>query len=70
MSGSYTLDGAKLIFSQLGGTLRACAQGMEIEGAMHAVLAKTVRWQIDDWRLTLLDSVGATLAQFEQRIVK
>jgi putative lipoprotein len=70
MSGSYTLDGTKLTFSQLGGTLKACAQGMETEGAVHSVLEKTVRWRIDVQRLTLLDSAGATLAQFEQRIVK
>jgi putative lipoprotein len=69
MTGSYAVNGDKLSFSQVAVTMMACQRGMEIEGAFNAMLGKVTRWRINEQRLELLDSAGATLAQFEQRIV-
>jgi len=70
MMGGYTLNGDKLAFSQLAGTMMACQGGMETESAFHAALGKVARWRIGGQQLELLDSSGITLARFEQRIAK
>jgi putative lipoprotein len=70
MMGAYTLNGDKLSFSQLAGTMMACQGGMETESAFHAALGKVARWRIGGQQLELLDAAGMILARFEQRIAK
>ena len=63
--GTYTLDGGRLTFGQMAGTMMACPQGMEQEKAFHDALAQTARWRIVGERLELFDDAGNLAAQFE-----
>lgn len=67
MMGGYSVDGAKLGFTQLAGTMMACAQGMDIEQGLHAGLAKVTNWKIEGERLDLLDAGGAVVAAFTSK---
>lgn len=62
MMGGYTLDGAKLSFTQMAGTMMACAQGMDTEQGFHAALAQVAAWRIEAGRLELRDANGAVVA--------
>ena len=70
MMGSYTLDGSKLTFSQMAGTMMACAQGMDVERAFHAALPRVASWRVDGEKLELFDAEGASVAEFESRYMK
>jgi copper homeostasis protein (lipoprotein) len=65
LMGSYTLEGERLTFGQMAGTMMACPQGMEQEKAFHEALAKVARWRIVDNRLELFDPAGNVAALFE-----
>lgn len=65
MMGSYTLEGDRIEFKQLAGTLMACAEGMETETAFHQALLATRRWAIRGEQLDLFDAEGARVALFE-----
>ena len=64
MMGGYELDGAKLAFTQMAGTMMACAQGMELEQRFHAALANVAAWRLTGARLELLDDSGQAVAGF------
>jgi len=64
MMGGYSVDGAKLAFTQMAGTMMACLQGMEIEQALHEALKRVTAWRIEGNRLDLLDADGAVAAAF------
>jgi copper homeostasis protein (lipoprotein) len=68
--GSYQLEGAKIDFSQVGGTLMACENGMEREQEFQQVFARVAGWKIAGETLQLLDSAGAVLATFESRYLR
>lgn len=68
MMGSYTIDGDKLAFGQMAGTMMACADGMEIESAFHKALESVARYRIVGEKLELFDATGASVAQFESRM--
>ncbi len=70
MMGSYTLNGPKLTFSQMGGTMMACSSGMEIEKRFHAVFPQVTGWRISGETLQLLDASETTLAAFESRYLQ
>lgn len=70
MMGSYTLDGSKLTFSQMAGTMMACPQGMDLERAFYAALPRVATWRIDGETLELFDAEGASVAEFESRYMK
>ena len=70
MMGSYALDGDKLTFGQMAGTMMACPEGMDVEGAFHAALGKVATWRIDGETLELFDAGGASVAEFESRYMK
>jgi heat shock protein HslJ len=63
-TGSYTLEGDRLKFGQLAGTMMACLQGMELEQAFHKALGNVAGWRITDQRLQLVDASGKPLAEF------
>ncbi len=67
MMGSYVLDGAKIRFEQMAGTLMACVPDLELEREFLAMFALVARWEISGESLRLLDSQGKTLATFESR---
>jgi heat shock protein HslJ len=70
MMGSYQLTGAKISFSEIGGTLMACANGMEQEQKFHQLFPRVAGWNIAGETLQLLDGAGAVLATFESRYLK
>jgi len=67
MMGSYVLDGAKLRFEQMGGTLMACVPDVELEHTFLAMFSRVQRWEISGETLRLLDADGKALAVFESR---
>lgn len=70
MMGGYTLDGNKLSFSQMAGTMMACPDGMDVERAFHTALQTVTRWRIDGETLELFDAAGVSVASFESRYMK
>jgi putative lipoprotein len=70
MTGSYTLSGDRLSFSQRAGTMMACIDGMETEQALNASLDKVAHWRIIAGKLELLDSARKVLATFEARVIQ
>jgi putative lipoprotein len=67
MTGSYSLSGQKLSFSQMAGTMMACPDGMQYERAFYDALGKVAGWRIEGETLELFDAAGTSLAQFESR---
>jgi heat shock protein HslJ len=70
MTGRYSLNGQKLTFSQVAGTMMACVHGMQEEQAFYKALTSTARWQIVGERLQLYDASGRSVAQFQSRYPK
>jgi len=65
--GMATIDGDKLSFGPLAGTLMACPEAiMDQEGKFHDALARTARFRLDpaQRKLVLLDAEGAELVRF------
>ena len=67
LTGSYELDGDKLVFSKMATTRMACPQGMDTEQAFLDALAKVKTWKIVGERLELFDAGGNLLMRFEAR---
>lgn len=65
MAGGYTLVGETLKFSQMAGTMMACAAGMDEESRLGLALTLVARWKISGRQLDLLDSEGQLLARLE-----
>lgn len=70
MMGSYVLDGAKLRFEQMAGTMMACVPDMELERSFLAMFPQVAGWEISGETLRLLDANGKTLGTFESRYMK
>lgn len=70
LTGSYSLSGDDLRFSQMAGTMMACTEGMEHEQAFHDALGQVARWHIDRERLELYDESGKLVARFESRYMQ
>jgi putative lipoprotein len=64
-TGGYELQGDRLVFKQMAGTMMACADGMETEKAFLGALTKVMRARTRRQQLELLDASGAVLARFE-----
>ena len=61
--GGYTIDGDRIRFAPLAGTMMACAPpATALEKSVREALAGTVRYAIDGDRLTLTPTTGAALA--------
>ncbi len=67
LMGSYTLEGSKLKFGQMAGTMMACPQGMEQERAFHEALAKVAGWRLNGAVLELLDATGQPVLSLQQK---
>lgn len=71
MVGAYALEGDKLRFDRMAGTMMACAgTGMELEQKFLAIFARVARWEISGETLRLFDEGSETLATFESRYLK
>ena len=67
LAGSYTDTRDEIHFGPIAGTLMACAEGEEVESALHAALERAARFRIEGDRLELQDAAGAPLAAFQGR---
>ncbi len=65
--GTYEVDGDSLTFGPIATTRMACPEGMETETALLSVLAQVRKWSTEAKHMSLSDSTGKTLAQFEAR---
>ena len=65
-NGSYELDGDKLSVGPLAGTMMACEQAiMDQETAYMAALQSASSYEIDGNMLTIKDSPGAAVLEFQ-----
>ena len=64
-TGSYELDGEKLTFGSIAGTLMACPAGMDIEREFLAALKEARKARVLVQQLQLFDAVGEPLTRFE-----
>jgi len=69
-SGGYTLDGPKIKFSGIAGTMMACASGMDTERKLHDTIPNVAGWKITAETLQLTNAQGMTIATFESRYMK
>ena len=68
MMGNYVLEGDKLRFDQMAGTMMACVgSGMELEKKFLSVFPQVAHWEIRGETLSLRDADGKTVANFESR---
>jgi len=71
MMGSYVLEGDKLRFAQMAGTMMACVgSGMELERQFLSIFARVARWEIRGETLRLSDADGKLVASFESRYMR
>lgn len=64
-TGTYTLNGNKLSFSQVAATMEMCLEEMEIEQLFHSVLGETTGYKPAGDTLKLIDRSGAESASFK-----
>lgn len=67
LMGGYTREGNALGFDRMAGTMMACAEGMDVEQALHRALQDTVAWRSNGAMLELLDAEGRLLVRLEAR---
>ena len=65
ITGGYALEGDRLTFKQMAGTMMACVEGMDTERAFLGALQQVTRATITQQQLELLDASGTVLARFE-----
>jgi len=65
LTGNYRVDGEKLTFSDIAGTMMACSNGMVIERQIHEMFPRVAGWKISGETLQLVSSNGMRLATFE-----
>lgn len=70
LNGGFELDGDKLRFSRVAGTMMACPEGMEQEKRFLDALGQADRYRIRGSHLDLLDARGVAIARFEAVALK
>jgi len=70
LRGGFDLEGDKLRFSRVAGTMMNCPEGMEQEKRFLDALGQAERFRIRGSHLDLLDARGATIARFEAVALK
>jgi heat shock protein HslJ len=63
--GGYELQGERLSFMQMAGTMMACPEGMDTERAFLVALPKVASARIHQQQLELLDANRNVLARFQ-----
>jgi putative lipoprotein len=63
ITGGYTLEGDQLSFGQMAMTMRACAEGEELERKLAKVLGETRAYEITGSVLRLRDEAGTVIAE-------
>lgn len=64
-AGGFELNGDRLRFRGMAGTMMACLDGMEQEGYFLQALQKVEHYRISGSHLEMLDASGAVVARFE-----
>ncbi len=67
ITGSYSVEGATIAFSDIASTMMACADGADTERAFSEALAKAQSWRLIGEHLDLFDGAGDLVARFEAR---
>jgi copper homeostasis protein (lipoprotein) len=67
LMGGYTRQGNALGFDRMAGTMMACAEGMDVEQALHRALQDVATWRSNGAMLELLDAEGRLLVRMEAR---
>jgi heat shock protein HslJ len=70
LTGSYQLNGNRLVFAQMVATMMACIAGMETEQAFLDALNHVDHWKITGHTLELYDAHGTSLASFAAQDVR
>ena len=70
VSGTYKLEGDRLSFGPLAGTMMSCHDGMEAERNFLGALQKGGRARVASQRLELLDGSGGVAARFDAVYIK
>jgi heat shock protein HslJ len=65
--GSYELAGDAIKFTQMAGTMMACASSAQTQLAFRTALGNVSRYRIVGGHLELYDATGTALARFEAR---
>lgn len=65
MTAGYELEGARVAFGKVAGTLMACPPGEDVDSALTDALSRVTRWTIQGQALELSDVQGLVLARFE-----
>jgi uncharacterized lipoprotein YbaY/heat shock protein HslJ/uncharacterized lipoprotein NlpE involved in copper resistance len=68
--GSYELNGDRLTFGQMAGTMMACPEGGDTEKAFLEALRQVQTWKIVGQHLQLFDAAGNLVGRFEARHMK
>jgi uncharacterized lipoprotein YbaY/heat shock protein HslJ len=69
-SGEYQIEGPKIRFERVAGTMMACAGDMSIEQQIHEMLGRVAGWQIAGETLRFTNEQGMQIATFESRYLK
>jgi copper homeostasis protein (lipoprotein) len=70
MNGSYSVNGSAIEFSEMAGTMMACADGAETERSFLAALGRARSWRVIGEHLDLFDGAGDLAARFEAKNLK
>jgi copper homeostasis protein (lipoprotein) len=70
LTGGYELEGDRLTFSQMAGTMMACPTGMDTERMFLDVLRQVRTAKVTRQHLDVFDAAGNFLARFEARHMK
>jgi len=70
MTGVYRLEGDKIKFTGIAGTLMACPTGMTIERQLHDMFPQVTGWKISGETLQLTNANGTPIATFESRYMR
>jgi putative lipoprotein len=65
LTGSYELEGERLTFGRMAGTMMACRDGMDTERAFLDALSRVRRARVLGQQLQLFDSEDKSVARFE-----
>ncbi len=67
LTGSYSVDGSSIGFSEIASTMMACADGADTERTFSEALANARSWRMIGEHLDLFDGAGDLVARFEAR---
>jgi heat shock protein HslJ len=70
VTGSYELNGDRLTFGRMAGTMMACPEGIDTEKAFLEALRHVNTLRMTRQHLELFDAAGNLVARFEARLMK